>query len=165
MTRRPFDEVVVEHGPAVLRVIRSYLPPADADDAWSDTFLAAMRAYPDLRPGSNVRAWLLTVARNKAIDHIRTRNRAPLPMEEWHEVASTDGIPEPADEDLRVALGSLTPRQRDAVVYHHIGGLPYADVGALLGSDPAAARRSAADGIARLRKEYAERTGRRRRPP
>jgi DNA-directed RNA polymerase specialized sigma24 family protein len=38
------------------------------------------------------------------------------------------------------------------VVYHHLAGLPYADVGDLLGSSEAAARRSAADGIARLRK-------------
>lgn len=157
---RPFDEVVAEHGPAVLRVIRSYLPPADADDAWSDTFLAAMRAYPDLRPDSNVRAWLLTIARNKAVDHIRRRNRAPLPVDELEDAASSDGIPEPADEDLRVALASLTPRQRDAVVYHHIGGLPYADVGALIDGGPAAARRSAADGIARLRKAYEGRTRR-----
>lgn len=157
---RPFDEIVAEHGPAVLRVIRSYLPPTDADDAWSDTFLAAMQAYPDLRPDSNVRAWLFTVARNKAIDHIRKRNRAPLPVEQLDDEPGPDGIPEPADEELRAALGSLTPRQRDAVVFHHIGGLPYADVGALLDSDPAAARRSAADGIARLRKAYPGRTER-----
>ena len=43
----------------------------DADDAWSETFLSALRAYPTLRPGSNVEAWLVTIAHRKAIDQAR----------------------------------------------------------------------------------------------
>ena len=42
----PFEEVVAEHGPTVLRVCRAVLGPVDAEDAWSETFLAALRAYP-----------------------------------------------------------------------------------------------------------------------
>src|SRR5437868_4310446 len=76
---QPFEEIVVEHGPVVMRVCRALLGPADADDAWSETFLAALRAYPDLRPGSNVRGWLVTIAHRKAIDQIRTRSRAAVP--------------------------------------------------------------------------------------
>jgi len=41
-----------------------------------------------------------------------------------------------------------------AVVLHHVAGLPYTEVGAALGSSEAAARRSAADGIAKLRTAY-----------
>jgi DNA-directed RNA polymerase specialized sigma24 family protein len=41
------------------------------------------------------------------------------------------------------------------VAYHYLADLPYAEVGALLGSSEAAARRSAADGIATLRTTYA----------
>jgi DNA-directed RNA polymerase specialized sigma24 family protein len=52
-TLPPFEEIVTAHGPTVLRVCRAVLGPMDADDAWSETFLAAMRAYPTLRPGSN----------------------------------------------------------------------------------------------------------------
>jgi DNA-directed RNA polymerase specialized sigma24 family protein len=55
---------------------------------------------------------------------------------------------------LRAALDALTPRQRAAVVYHHLVGLPYAEVAQLIGSTTDAARRSAADGIARLRSDY-----------
>src|ERR671921_298749 len=75
----PFDTVVVEHGPTVLRVCRALLGPVDAEDAWSETFLAALRAYADLRPDSNVRGWLVTIAHRKAIDQIRKRERAPRP--------------------------------------------------------------------------------------
>ena len=65
---QPFEAIVAEHGPVVMRVCRALLGPVEADDAWSETFLAALRAYPGLRPGSNVRGWLVTIAHNKAID-------------------------------------------------------------------------------------------------
>jgi DNA-directed RNA polymerase specialized sigma24 family protein len=48
MNGKPFDAVVAEHGPVVLRMCRATLSSADADDAWSETFLGALRAYPGL---------------------------------------------------------------------------------------------------------------------
>lgn len=43
--KAPFEEAVAKHGPTVLRVCRATLgASADADDAWSETFLAALRA-------------------------------------------------------------------------------------------------------------------------
>ena len=48
MGKQPFEAVVTQHGATVLRVCRAVLGPADADDAWSEAFLSAMRAYPDL---------------------------------------------------------------------------------------------------------------------
>ena len=151
---QPFEEVVAEHGPVVLRVCRALLGPADADDAWSETFLAAMRAYPDLRAGSDVRAWLVTIAHRKAIDQIRRANRAPRPTGAVPDEPATDAGPPTPDDDLRGALAALPPKQRGAVVYRYLADLPYAAVGALLDSNEAAARRSAADGIATLRKTY-----------
>ena len=155
----PFDHVVAEHGAAVLRMCRARLSRADADDAWSETFLSAMRAYPDLRPDSNVRAWLFTIAHHKAIDQIRTTHRAPTPVDQAGLEAAGldaagDAIGEPADEALRAALDALAPKQRAAVILHHLVGLPYAEVGEIIGSSEAAARRSAADGIAQLRSTY-----------
>ena len=64
----------------VMRVCRALLGPADADDAWSETFISALRAYPRLRPGSNVRGWLVTIAHRKAIDQLRAKQRvSPCP--------------------------------------------------------------------------------------
>ena len=65
---RPFEDVVAEYGPMVLRVCRAVLGPVDADDAWSETFISAMRAYPTLDPSANVEAWLVTIAHRRAID-------------------------------------------------------------------------------------------------
>ena len=145
---------MVEHGSVVLRVCRALLNPSDADDAWSETFISALRAYPDLPEGSNVRAWLVTIAHRRSIDQLRRRQRAPIPSEEVLEVPSPDGIPEPTDDDLTDALRRLAPKQQAAVVYRYLADLPYRDVARLLDSSEAAARRSAADGIAALRTTY-----------
>jgi RNA polymerase sigma factor (sigma-70 family) len=150
---RPFEEIVAEHGQVVMRVCRALLAPHDAADAWSETFLAALRAYPDLRPDSNVRGWLVTIAHRKAIDRIRATDRAPRPTDRLPESPTTDDHPE-ADPELRAALEALPPKQRGAVVYRYLADLPYAEIATLLDSSEAAARRSAADGIANLRKTY-----------
>ena len=160
---QPFEAIVAEHGQVVMRVCRALLGPVEAEDAWSETFLAALRAYPKLRAESNVRAWLVTIAHNKAVDQIRARVRVPVPAGEAPERVSGGERgpgsgpgpgPELPDGELQSALAELPPKQRGAVVYRYLADLPYAEVAALLDCSQAAARRSAADGIARLRRHY-----------
>ena len=143
-----------QHGPMVLRVCRAVLGPDAADDAWSETFLAAMRAYPELPPGSNVEAWLVTIAHRKAIDQVRAVARRAVPTAELPERPTRKGVPGGWEADLWDALRALPPKQRAAVAYHHLAGLPYAEVAAILGGTAAAARRAAADGVAALRRTY-----------
>jgi RNA polymerase sigma factor (sigma-70 family) len=150
---QPFEEVVAEHGAVVMRVCRAMLRPADADDAWSETFLSALRAYPDLRPDSNVRGWLVTIAHRKALDLTRRTKRVD-PVADVPERSRGGELPELPDDELRAALAGLPPKQRAAVVLHYLGDLPYAEVGLALDTSAAAARRSAADGIANLRATY-----------
>lgn len=76
--KQPFEKVVAEHGATVLRVCRAVVGEHDADDAWSETFLAALGAWPDLPDGANVEAWLVTIAHRKAIDVARARQRRPF---------------------------------------------------------------------------------------
>lgn len=152
---QPFEAVVAEQGGMVMRVCRALLGPVEADDAWSETFLAALRAYPGLPPGSNVPGWLATIAHHKAIDQLRARARRPEPAAgAGEQSAAVEPEPEPADTELHGALATLAPKQRLAVVYRYLADLSYADVGALLECSEAAARRNAADGIARLRRHY-----------
>ncbi|MEO5840561.1 MAG: sigma-70 family RNA polymerase sigma factor [Acidimicrobiales bacterium] len=151
---RPFEEIVTEHGAVVLRVCRSMLSSVDADDAWSETFVAALRAYPGLRADSNIRGWLVTIAYRKALDQIRAKTRAPQPTASLPETLSSDDSLPGIDADLRAALLALPEKQRGAVIYHYLADLPYAAVAPLLETNEAAARRSAADGIANLRKNY-----------
>ncbi|MBV6758665.1 RNA polymerase sigma factor [Rhodococcus opacus] len=152
MTLQPFEDVVAEHGPTVLRVCRAVVGPVDAEDAWSETFIAAMRAYPDLSPDSNVEAWLVTIAHRKALDHIRARDRRPVPTDELPEQTTDRGLPGGHDPELWKAVGALPMKQRAAVAYHYLAGLPYSEIAVILGNSPAASRRAAADGVAALRK-------------
>jgi RNA polymerase sigma factor (sigma-70 family) len=151
---QPFEKVVEQHGGTVLRVCRVLLGSHDAEDAWSETFLAAMRAYPDLPETANVEAWLVTIAHRKAIDVLRVRRRQPTPVEEVPEAPTALGVPGADDGDLWQAVGALPEKQRQAVAYHYVAGLPYAEIAEILGVSADAARRAAADGIRNLRKNY-----------
>jgi RNA polymerase sigma factor (sigma-70 family) len=147
---------VTELGPVVLRVCRAVVGPVDAEDAWSETFLAALKAYPQLPDDANVEAWLVTIAHRKAIDIIRARARRPVTVAEVPERPAATGPPE--DEDLWEALRALPDKQRTVVAYHYLAGLPYQEVATITGGSTEAARRAAADGIKTLRKSYRART-------
>ena len=167
-TKEPFESVVAEHGATVLRVCRAVLGPhPDAEDAWSETFLAALRAYPGLPGDANVQAWLVTIAHRKAIDITRARQRHAVPVGDVPEAAPPPGAPamagrpasglDPAiaDEDVWAAVQALPDKQRQAVAYHYLAALPYKDIAALVGGSTDAARRAAADGIRNLRTAFA----------
>ena len=152
MSPIPFEQIVSEHGAAILRVCRAVAGPLDAEDVWSETFLAALRAYDRLAPESHVEAWLVTIAHRKAIDHRRAAARRPI---------AVDPLPEPRAParglsgratGLWRAVERLPLRQRRALAYHHLAGLPYRDVARIIGGSEAAARRAAADGLAALRR-------------
>jgi RNA polymerase sigma factor (sigma-70 family) len=152
--KQPFEKVVARHADTVLRVCRVVLGPHDADDAWSETFVSAMRAYPDLPETANVEAWLVTIAHRKAIDVLRAAKRNPLPVQEMPEVPTALGVPGSGDPDLWDVVRELPDKQRQAVAYHYVAGLPYAEIAQILGGTVEAARRAAADGIRNLRKNY-----------
>jgi RNA polymerase sigma factor (sigma-70 family) len=151
--KQPFENIVQQHGRTVLRVCRVLLASQDADDAWSETFLSAMRAYPDLPETANVEAWLVTIAHRKAVDVLRARSRQPVPVETLTDEPTRLGLPG-ADEGLWQAVRALPDKQRQAVAYHYVAGLPYAEIARILGGTADAARRAAADGISNLRKDY-----------
>ena len=152
--KQPFENLVERHGGTVLRVCRVIVGPHDAEDAWSETFLAALRAYPDLPGTASTEAWLVTIAHRKAIDVLRARKRQPAPVGEVPEMPTALGLPGAGDGDLWQAVAALPDKQRQAVAYHYVAGLAYAEVAQILGGTTDAARRAAADGIKNLRKNY-----------
>jgi RNA polymerase sigma factor (sigma-70 family) len=154
--KQPFEKVVTEHGATVLRVCRALVGPTDADDAWSETFLAAMRAYPDLPAAANVQAWLVTIAHRKAIDLLRARHRRAIPVDVVPDRAGSD-VPDGADGDVWAAVKDLPSKQREVIAYHYLAGLPYPEIAKILGGTSDAARRAASDGIATLRRRFASR--------
>src|SRR5438105_11502566 len=91
-TPPPFQAFLDEHRGPVLGFLRGMVGTNDAEDCLQETFLAALRAYPrcDAR---NLRAWIFTIARRKAVDHHRARARAPRPVADPAEltVPASDG--------------------------------------------------------------------------
>jgi len=148
---KPFEQIVAEHGPMVLRVCRAVLGRADAEDAWSETFLAALKAYPELPADANVQAWLVTIAHRKAVDVTRAQARRPVPV---GEIPDRPGRDDAWNGDLWDALAKLPDKQRTAVAYHYLAGLPYREIAEITGGTAEAARRAAADGVKALRAVY-----------
>ena len=150
MSPPPFEHVVREHGPRVLAICRSRVDAADVDDAGSETFLAALSAWPDLPEDLDVEAWLVTVARRKCVDvhRARVRRRAD-PVADLPEVVTEDAASE--DEGIWRHVAALPRKQRQVITFRHLGGLSYPQIAALLGGTEAAARRAASDGLKTLR--------------
>lgn len=133
----------------VYRFLVAAVGSQDADDCFQETFLSALRAYPRLRDGSNLRGWLFAIATNKAMDHWRASKRRPVPVETLPERPGperADGRPE-----LWAAVADLPEMQRAAVLHRYVLDRTYADVAAALGITEEAARANAYEGRKKLR--------------
>jgi RNA polymerase sigma factor (sigma-70 family) len=147
----PFQAFLDEHREAVYRLLVALAGPQEAEDCFQETFLSALRAYPRLRDGSNLRAWVMTIASRKALDAFRAKGKRPEPRPEVPEVAAE--ATGDADPEMWRRVRDLPPKQRAAVFLRYVGDLPYRDVARIVGSSEAAARQSVRAGLAALRKE------------
>ena len=150
----PFQTAIDAHGPTVHRFLVARVGRVEADDCYQETFLSALRAYPGLGADANVRAWLMTIAHHKAIDHVRARARRPVA------VADPEPFGEPARDDLAAGrdpiwgrVAALPDKQRTAVALRFIADLSHAEIGAAMQISEAAARRNVHAGVTRLREE------------
>jgi RNA polymerase sigma factor (sigma-70 family) len=150
----PFQTFLENHRDVVYRFLLFSVGPDTADDCLQETFIAALRAYPRLEDGSNLRAWVLTIAHRKAIDAHRGRARRPVPSAELPERPSP--APTVPDPGLWEAVGELPPKQRAAIVLRFVSDLPFRQVGRILDISEGAARQNVRDGLANLRKEYGD---------
>ena len=146
MTIPPFERFYEEHRGIVYAVLARRLGRPGAEDAFQETFLRALRAYPRLEHGEHLRAWVLTIAGRVAIDVLR-KEEVPLAPDEGH----TDERPVYAQ--LEHLADGLPPTERAAVVLRYGYDLEYADIAEALGSTPDAARQAASSGVRRLRRK------------
>jgi RNA polymerase sigma factor (sigma-70 family) len=144
-----FQEFFDRHSAAVHRFLVVAVGPGEADDAFQETFISALRAYPRLRNGDRLDRWILRIASRKAIDHHRSGSRRPLP---------TGVIPEPDQhvspedqEALWEAVGRLPAKQRVAVIHRHVMDMSYPEIAEVMGTTEEAARASVSAGVRRLR--------------
>jgi RNA polymerase sigma factor (sigma-70 family) len=149
----PFETFYEAHKVEVFRFLGRRLGRERAEDAFQETFLRALRAYPRLAHGEHLRAWVLTIASRIVLDEAR-RTKPPAPlgdMVELPELATEDG--RPAFEELAPLTDGLPPKERAAVVLRYGYDLGYDEIADALGSTESAARQAASAGVRRLRKE------------
>jgi len=146
-----FQVFLDEHSAPVLAFLRAMVAPSDVDDCFQETFIAALRAYRRM-DGRHPRAWVMTIAKRKAIDHHRARARRPEPRAELPESVAGDGHPsEASDERVRAAVSALPETQRAAIALRYAADLPYREIAAALGCSEQAARRRVSDAHRALR--------------
>jgi len=145
----PFERFYEEHRAEVLRLLRRRLGADRAEDAFQETFLRALRAYRRLDHGEHLRAWVLTIAQNVAVDTLR-RTR---PTEELPEQGVSDDPP--AYDELAELTDGLGTKERAAVVLRYGYDLSYEQIASALGSSPDAARQAASTGVRRIRRRIA----------
>jgi RNA polymerase sigma factor (sigma-70 family) len=158
----PFQSFVVEHRTAVYRFLLAAAGPDLADDCFQDTFLAALRAYPGLRDGRNLRGWVLAIASRKVIDGARVRRRQPERLPDDAETALPDPaigegptVTDPRDPLWR-AVQALPARQRVAVVQRFVLDRSYAEIAASMESTEEGARANVYQGLKKLRKGWSD---------
>jgi RNA polymerase sigma-70 factor (ECF subfamily) len=141
-----FEREALPHLDTVYRVaLRLTADPSRADDLVQDTMLKAYRAWPSFTPGTNARAWLLTILRNQFInDYRRDRQRGPTvdiaAIEPYTVFHATEGDPagrffdQLVDDEVVAAIGALPAEFREVVVLSDLEGLSYAEIAEVVGA-------------------------------
>jgi RNA polymerase sigma-70 factor, ECF subfamily len=151
--------------PALLRYLQVITP--EAEDVAGDTWLQVVKGLRGFRGGEEAfRAWLLTIARHRAVDAGRSRSRRPdLPVAVT-EVVDQRTAPDAADLALEaistqsvLALIKTLPRDHaEIIMLRVVAGLEAADVARIVGKTPGAVRVTAHRALRRL-SDLAERAG------
>ncbi|MEU8154443.1 RNA polymerase sigma factor [Micromonospora sp. NPDC048986] len=142
--------------PGLLRYLTA-LVGADAEDVASETWLQISRDLPGFT-GGEFRAWAVTIARNRAMDHLRRMRRRPslpVPVQALVELASDADTAERASETIGTEtalalIATLPPREAEAVLLRAVIGLDAGSAGRVLGRRAGAVRTAAHRGLRRL---------------
>jgi RNA polymerase sigma factor (sigma-70 family) len=143
----PFERFYESHRDEIWAFLVRKLGRERAEDAFQETFLRALRGYPQLEHGRHLRAWAYTIAGRVAVDELRRRRPAELLVDPSVE----DG--RPAYAEIEHLASELPPKERAAVVLRYAYDFDYEDIGAALGSSAEAARQAASSGVRRLRRK------------
>jgi RNA polymerase sigma-70 factor (ECF subfamily) len=135
--REAFEHAALPHlGSVAFLAERLFAGAApDSDDLVQETFLRAWVAFDRFAPGTDARAWLLTIALNAFRDRMRKRGRDPIALDAVAEPAAPEPAPpEPLppesmlDDRLARALDALPPVSRAILVLAVIEGIPRQEI-------------------------------------
>ena len=141
-------------GPLVRSYVSRYVPQPDVDDVLQRVFYEVWRARDRYDPQLSLRAWVLGIARKRAIDHLRKRRDVIVPLDSMREIAGDDGR-ELAErmawaDEVRAALGMLPEQQRAAIELAYFGGYTQSEVATALDIPLGTVKTRTARGLQRL---------------
>jgi len=148
--------------PRLLRYLHA-LAGQDAEDIASETWLQVTRDLPSFTGTyDGFRGWVATIARHRALDHLRKNARRPpalaLPAEDlaaWPAAADTaqSALDAVATGNAVALIATLPPDQAEAVLLRAVLGLDAATAGHVLGKRAGAVRTAAHRGLKTLHKK------------
>lgn len=129
--REAMGELYALHAPAVhAHVLRVVKDVDDADDLTQQVFAKLLTSLDRYRPGeAPFIVWVLRIARNAAIDHVRRVRVDPLDDLERARLRDDHGAGE-VRSALRAALALLPQGQRDVLLLTHLVGLSPSEIAA-----------------------------------
>lgn len=124
----------VRYSPDVLRYVRSFVKDHhEAEDITQNVFIKLMKVIGKYEPREvPFAAWVLRVARNAALDHLRARRMTPCEEVRVQDDEQSQVRHERGGE-LRQALAELPVEQREVLILRHIVGLSPVEIAAVLG--------------------------------
>jgi RNA polymerase sigma-70 factor (ECF subfamily) len=149
--RRAFDELFRRYSPRLLRFARTFVGPSHASDVVQVTFLKLHENRHRYKSGARVSAWLFTIARNTALDHVRSapqRREVHVEADAPAEERARDRL---AVDRVRKAVHELPPDQRDVVLLHWFAELGFDEIAAILKASSIAVRARAHRAYEKLR--------------
>ena len=141
-------------GPLVMSYIGRYVPQPDVEDVMQRVFYEVWRVHERFDPQQSLRAWVLSIARKRAIDHLRKRRDVVVPMDSMREIIGDDGR-ETADrmvwaDEVRGGLDKLPELQREVIELAYFGGYTQTEISARLGVPLGTVKTRTARGLQRL---------------
>jgi RNA polymerase sigma factor (sigma-70 family) len=156
MSLPPFESVIEDYGPALLRFCLSRGGAGQGEDIFQEAMIAALRAYPDVRDPEAIRPWLYAIAARKAIDFHRAAARSAVPTEDLEPIMPTMTDPPPFDGRTWSCVRELPDKQRQAIGLRFLAELSHGEIATTMGISEAAARRNVFEGLRRLRKDHGD---------
>jgi RNA polymerase sigma factor (sigma-70 family) len=129
-------EIYVALGSTVRSYLHRLVGPDDADDVLQRVFYEVWRHNSRYDPSRSLAAWVLGIARKRAIDHLRRRRHIAVPLDDLENVAGEDGR-ELAERyarahEVRDALNRLPYEQREVLVLAYFGRFTQSEIATLL---------------------------------
>jgi RNA polymerase sigma factor (sigma-70 family) len=141
-------------GPLVMSYLGRYVPQPDVEDVLQRVFYEVWRTHERYDPDRSLRAWVLGIARKRAIDHLRRQRDGVVSLDSVREITGEDGreIAERmmwADE-VGTALGQLPDLQREVIELAYFQGYTQSEISAALDIPLGTVKTRTARGLQRL---------------